>query len=275
MAEEHTPEHRMPEPGTPAPDTPARRGSAFQQAAAADSMSHALLAAMGGWRGLVEALLPGVAFLILFATTPNLWWAVGIPAALGLLFVLVRLVRREPVTSALGGLAALILSGFFALRSGQGEQFFLVGFWINAIYAAVFLVSMLVRWPLIGVLTGFLVGEGTSWRRRPRILLWMQIATGAWIAFFVLRLAVQLPLYFAGAVGPLGIAHLVMGLPLFAVFVVLTVLFVRAVLSTAATKDAGASEDAGGAKDVAAEKDAGVQDADSSGPDAAATDSRA
>lgn len=207
----------------------AARNSAFGRVAEAESTSQALLTAMGGWRGLVEATLPGIAFLVLYVLTKDLWLSVGVPAAIGLLFVVVRLVRREPSASAVGGLIGLVFSGFLALRSGEGTQYFVVGFWTNAAYAAALLISMLVRWPLIGVIAGFLFGDGTGWRRSRRLRLWMQLATGLWVAFFVARLAVQLPLYFADAVEALGVARLAMGAPLFAIVIVVTVLFVRAV----------------------------------------------
>lgn len=229
------------EPGSSAPDSPefeqrlgdAARNSALGRVAESESMSAALLTAMGGWRGLVEAILPGIAFLVLYVLTSDLWLSVGVPAAIGLVFVIVRLVRREPSASAVGGLIGLVVSGFLALRSGEGAQYFVVGFWTNGAYAAGLLISMLVRWPIIGVISGFLFGDGTNWRSSKRLMGWMQLATGVWVAFFFARLAVQLPLYFAGAVEALGIARLAMGAPLFAVVIVLTVLFVRAVYQTA------------------------------------------
>jgi hypothetical protein len=211
----------------------AARNSAIGKVAETENMSQALLVAMGGWRGLVEAILPGIAFLVLYVVTSDLWLSVGGPAALGLVFVVIRLVRREPSGSAIGGLLGLVLSGFLALRSGEGAQYFVVGFWTNGAYAAALLISMLVRWPLIGVISGFLFGDGVAWRASRRLRWWMQLATGIWVAFFVARLAVQLPLYFANAVEALGVARLVMGAPLFAVVIVVTVLFVRAVYQTA------------------------------------------
>ena len=48
-----------------------------------------------------------------------------------------------------------------------------------------------------------------------------------WAGLFLLRLAVQVPLYFAGAVVALGVARTAMGLPLFALGIWLTWLMVR------------------------------------------------
>jgi hypothetical protein len=62
--------------------------------------------------------------------------------------------------------------------------------------------------------------------RKRRVFFWLAIA---WAALFYLRLAVQLPFYFAGDVTTLGTLKLVMGLPLFAPLVAVTWLAVRAV----------------------------------------------
>ena len=48
-----------------------------------------------------------------------------------------------------------------------------------------------------------------------------------WAGLFSLRLAVQLPLYLAGAVVALGVARIAMGVPLFAIGIWLTWLLMR------------------------------------------------
>jgi len=80
----------------------------------------------------------------------------------------------------------------------------------------------------VGLAVGFLMNEGTRWRsdkRKKRVFFWLAIA---WAGLFAFRLAVQLPLYFAGDVTALGTLKLIMGLPLFAPLVAVTWLAVRA-----------------------------------------------
>lgn len=207
----------------------AAKSSAIGRAAAAEGPLAAFLAATGGWFGMIEALAPAMIFLGTFVVTENLLVSVIAPGILALAFIGIRLVRKEPVSSAIGGLFAMALSGFLALRSGQSEDFFLVGFWTNAAYLLVFVVSMLARWPLVGVIAGFALGQGTQWRSRRRAFWSMQAITACWALLFALRLIVQLPLYLAGNTQGLGIARMLMGPPLFGVVVVFTVLFVRGV----------------------------------------------
>src|SRR5690606_14172786 len=102
------------------------------------------------------------------------------------------------------------------LFTGRAEDQFVIGVLTNIAYGAAFIVSALVRWPLIGVLAGFLAGEGVAWRddpRRRRTCCGLRLA---WGALFLLRLGLRLPFYFGGHVATLGTVQLVMGLPLFA-----------------------------------------------------------
>ena len=85
--------------------------------------------------------------------------------------------------------------------------------------AAAFALSALARRSLVGFFYAMLTGLPKDWgrdpslrplRRRCTMLTWM------WAALFGLRVAVQAPLWAAGAVAALGVAKLALGLPLFA-----------------------------------------------------------
>ncbi|MDN3309514.1 DUF3159 domain-containing protein [Microbacterium oryzae] len=193
------------------------------------SAGHVVWGAMGGWRGVLESVLPSLAFVVLFTLRPAaLGLALGVSVGLAAVFTVVRLVQKSPPSAALGGLVAAAAAAALALWTGRGEDNFVPGFFTNAIYGSALLVSALVGWSLIGLAAGFLMGEGTAWRadrRKRRVFFWLAIA---WSALFFARLGVQLPLYFAGDVTALGTLKLVMGLPLFAPLVAVTWLAVRA-----------------------------------------------
>lgn len=196
---------------------------------------HVVWAAMGGWRGVLESVLPGLVFIVAFTVTMdaetrqgNLWLSLGLSVGVAAIFTIVRLVQRSPVSAALGGLIAVAAAAALALLTGRGEDNFIPGFITNALYGTAFLVSALIGWSLIGLASGFLMGEGTAWRRdkrKRRVFFWLAIA---WAALFYARLALQFPLYLAGDVTALGTLKLIMGLPLFAPLVAVTWLAVRA-----------------------------------------------
>ncbi|MFK3679047.1 DUF3159 domain-containing protein [Microbacterium sp. NPDC090218] len=198
--------------------------------------------AMGGWRGILESVLPSLAFVIIFTIRPEpLILSLGISVGLAAVFTIVRLVQKSPPSAALGGLIAAVAAAALALWTGRGADNFVPGLITNAVYGSVILVSALIGWSLIGLAVGFLMGEGTSWRndrRKRRAYFWLGIA---WAALFFTRLAVQLPLYLAGDVTALGTLKLVMGLPLFAPLIAVTWLVVRALHPRGPARD-GASE---------------------------------
>lgn len=217
--------------------------SALGRATRASTPAEVFLAATGGWLGIIEALAPPMLFLIAFVLTEDLWLSVIAPVVLGVLFIAVRAARSQAVSSAIGGLIAVALSGFLALRSGQGSDFFLIGFWTNAAYLVAFIVSILLRWPLIGVVAGFALNQGTAWRRERKLFWSMQAITGCWAALFAVRLLVQVPLYMAENTQGLGIARMLMGPPLFGIVAVFTVLFVRGVYRPELSELAAESRD--------------------------------
>jgi hypothetical protein len=186
-----------------------------------------LLDQMGGPMGMLDSGLPVVVFVIvnvIAGLTP------GIIAALsaGVLIAIVRLVRHKPVAQALGGLVAVGVAAYIAHRVGSARGYFLYGIWTYLLYGGALLVSVLVRWPLIGVLWEGINGHGMSWRRNRPLLHRYDAATLVWVAVFALRYAVQQWLYGADQVGWLAFARLAMGYPLFIVAIVVTVLIVGA-----------------------------------------------
>jgi hypothetical protein len=91
----------------------------------------------------------------------------------------------------------------------------------------VFVVSILVRWPLIGVVWSMLNGLGTGWRRHRGAVRAYDIATLGWAVVFAARYLVQSNLYDSDRTGWLAVARIAMGWPLAALALLLTVWAVR------------------------------------------------
>jgi Protein of unknown function (DUF3159) len=184
--------------------------------------------AVGGPLGVAESALPAAAYVLTYTvsgqdTTVALIVAVG----LGVIFGVARLVRGQTVQFALAGLAGLALSAYVVSRTGRAEDFFLPGLLANAGYALAYLISIVVRWPLLGVIVATLRGGDMGWRRDPQQVRDFSRASWVWVVLFSLRLAVQLPLYLASALTALGVARIAMGIPLFAVGIWLSWLILR------------------------------------------------
>ena len=213
--------------------TPASRAGLGQ--AIAEQFS--LQAMIGGPRGLAESILPMTVFTVVWAFTHDVQRSVLAALVPAVLFTLWRLVAREPVTQALGGLLGIGLGAGLALVTGRAQDFFVPGIVKNLAFAALYALSSLVRYPLIGLLLGFTLGEELRWRRVPRRMRVYQQATWVWVGMFAVRALVQGRLYTQGDAATLGFVNLLLGLPLFGVAVGLTWLIVRRVPPVRATPE--------------------------------------
>lgn len=184
-----------------------------------------MLEQMGGPAGMIDSGLPVVVFVIVNVIA-GLTPAIVAALAAGVLIAVLRLVRRKPVTQAIGGLFAVGIAAYIAHRVGSARGFFLFGIWTYLLYGGALIVSVLVRWPLIGVVWESLNGRGSAWRADRRLRRRYDAATVVWIAVFALRYAVQQWLYGADEVGWLAVARIGMGYPLFLVAIAATVLIV-------------------------------------------------
>lgn len=180
-----------------------------------------LVRAIGGWRGLFDSGVPAAVFVLVYLISgavtgdSNLALALWLAIASGVVVAIWRLLRRESLQQVFAGFVGLGVSAFVASRTGRAEDFFLPGILLNLAYGTAFLVSILIRWPLLGVVIGFITGEGLAWRSDRSLRRAYAAASWIWVGVFGLRLLIQVPLYLAGAVGPLGVARIILGWPLF------------------------------------------------------------
>ena len=213
-------EHPAPEPArAPAsgPATARAAAPAWLQQATGDSFSWSQ--ALGGPRGVVESVAPGLVFVVVYALTRSLVWTLAAALGVALVACAARLLARQPLPPAASGVLGVGIGVLVASLSGRAEDYFVWGIATNAVSALALAVSLIVRRPLVGLAVGFLYGIGGQWRepgmrplaRRCAALTWL------WFGVFALRVAAQTPLWALGLVAPLGIVKIALGLPLFAV----------------------------------------------------------
>nr|WP_211177428.1 DUF3159 domain-containing protein [Pseudonocardia acidicola] len=175
---------------------------------------------LGGRGGAVDASVPVAAFVAAWLLADGLTaahavaWGAAAAVLAGVVVAGVRLAAGRRVGAVLFGLLGVAVAALVALRTGRAVDFFLVQLVTNAASALAWAVSIVVRWPLLGIIVGTALRQRTRWRRDPDLLRGYQRASWVWVGQYLVRLAVFLPLYFADAVVALGVARLVLTWPL-------------------------------------------------------------
>jgi hypothetical protein len=172
---------------------------------------------LGGSRGALDATLPVLAFVggwLAFghSIVAGAGAAIGVAAGVAAW----RLRRGVRPRAVLLGVLAVCASALVALYTGRAEDFFLIQIFTNAASALLWTVSIVLRWPLLGVVVGIALGQRTRWRRDPALLRAYSRASWVWVGQYLIRLAVFVPLWAAGAVTALGLARAVLTWPLIA-----------------------------------------------------------
>ena len=172
------------------------------------------LALLGDRRAIIDTGLGPIAFVIanaIWGLHPAAYLAVG----LSVLVAVVRLVRREPVTNAIGGLFGTGLAVFIALRSGHATGYFVPRMLYAAALAILFAGSAMIGRPLIGYLVMAFWRLPGEWLKQPGARRACAEVTFAWAALFAVRAIVYAILIPIGSTGALAAASIVMGWPAF------------------------------------------------------------
>jgi len=230
--------------------------------------------AVGGRRGMVESVAPGLVFVVTYVIHPTLWPALIGSLGVALVLAVLRLVQRGTVMGALSGLGGIVIGAIWAATTGRAENVYAWGLWVNGAWLAGCLLSIVIRWPVAAVVVAVLKGQYKGFRQDQVLMQRGYWVTWLLAGLFGLRLAVQLPFYFQAQVAWLGAFKLAMGLPLFALVLWIAWWWMRPAISSqapAATATAVAESPAGAAESPAAAADSAVDSAPDSEPDVAAS----
>jgi len=176
-----------------------------------------LSSAVGGARGSFETALPTVAFVAAWMSQHDVKIAVAASAVIVLILLLVRLASRQTPRYVLSAVLATAIAAYFALRSGRAEAAFLPGILTSAAWGVGSLLSVVVRWPIVGFIVAagdpLMAEDPTAWRRDGGLVRVCQKLTMVLVLLYAVRVAVMFPLYLAGQVTLLGVAKIALGWP--------------------------------------------------------------
>ena len=191
---------------------------------------HQLSKALGGKRGMLEAAVPTLAFTVSFLSSDDLRLALVISVSAAVFLLVMRIVQRSTPQFVVNSLVGIGIGALFAWRSAQGGgdasdnalAYFLPGLIYNVGYASLMVLSIVVRWPVVGFMVGSVAGDPTEWHRDPQIVRLCRNLTWMLVLPCLVRVSVQLPLYLSGRAaedaGPmiaaLGVSKIALGWPL-------------------------------------------------------------
>jgi hypothetical protein len=173
--------------------------------------SLSLFSAVGGWRTVAEGVVSRALVLVAYLLTGQVLASALVAVGGVVVLAVVRLCTGGKVWQPVIGLIVVGVSALLAGSTGQAVDFYLTAVLLQAGGVVLFLVSMVVRWPVIGLVMSTLRGERLTWRRDRRQLRRYYVCTAIFLAKFAIGTAVLVPLYLTAQVIPLGIAATFLG----------------------------------------------------------------
>ncbi|MBM7771522.1 hypothetical protein JOD54_001726 [Actinokineospora baliensis] len=191
-------------------------------------MTDSLSDLLGGRRGALDATVPPLAFAVVWLLTDTIGWATVAALAAAGVVAGVRLARGGRVTAVVGSMAAVVVGALVVLYTGRAEDFFLIQLLSNIASALAWAVSILIRWPLLGVVVGVLLGQRFRWRRDPALVRAYGRASWVWVLLqYTLRTAVFGALWWLGDVAALAVARVALSWPLVALVIAVSAAVLR------------------------------------------------
>ena len=173
---------------------------------------------------LLDSFFPLLVFLLINSISDvdaALWGALAISGG----FAAYRLIRRENLTYALGGLGGTLLAALFVKLSGSGAGFFLPGFFSGAATVILCVVSVAFNRPLVAWSSFIARRWALNWYWHPKILPAYNEVTILWAVAFAARLTVEFWLYQQDALGALGTVRILLGWPFIVLLLIVSYIY--------------------------------------------------
>jgi len=172
----------------------------------------------------LDSFLPLIIFLVLnplLGLDTAFWGSLAVAG----LFAIVRIMKKESLVYALGGLGGVLLAGIFIKLSGSDVGYFLPGLISGAITVVLCTISVVINRPLVAW-TSFIARRWPlRWYWHPKVLPAYNEVTIIWGVAFSARLALEFWLFQQEAVNALGVSKIVLGWPFIVILLITTYLY--------------------------------------------------
>ncbi len=187
----------------------------------------------GGRQGIIDSAVPPIVFVAVNAIADNERQADDVRQAAvaavvsALVLLVVRLVRRERTRHVFNGVVGVAISAWLAAKSGRASDYFKPGIWLNTAYLSAFVLSVVFRKPIVGLVLKQFSDKPASWHDHPRVRRAYSELTLMWALMYGLRVVVLEPLRRADLNELAAAMKIVLGWPVLIAVLAVTMPYLR------------------------------------------------
>lgn len=175
-------------------------------------LSQELRAVVFGSRSIIDIVTPPLLFLALVKWL-GFSYAVWGALSLAVLFMIWRIVRRQSILTAVGGVVGVLLSLALVQILNRKEGFFLPGILTGIATVLLAMGSIIAGKPMVAWTSYLARRWPLDWYWHPRVRPAYTEVTWFWAIFFLLRVGLQLNLFQAAQAEQLAGINLLLGWP--------------------------------------------------------------
>lgn len=172
----------------------------------------------------VDALIPPIVY-VLVNNLVGLKNAVIAALSIAVILALFRLLKKESILYALGGIAGVVFASGFALISDNAANYFLPKILGSAGLLLLLIISLFIGKPAAAILSHVSRGWVFDWFLREDIKPAYREVTIAWTILVLIRLVLQIVFYQRGDLSELGWASILLGFPATLTVLILTLIY--------------------------------------------------
>lgn len=179
---------------------------------------------LGSGAMLLDSLLPPLIFLVanpLVGVNNALWVSLAVAG----LFALYRIIKKDNIAYALGGLGGVLLAALLVKLSGSEVGFFLPGMISGIIVIVLCVVSVVLKRPLVAWSSVIVRRWPLAWYWHPQVLPAYNEVTFLWAVAYAARLGVEIWLFQREAVNALGVIQVFLGWPFTIILLIVSYLY--------------------------------------------------
>jgi hypothetical protein len=174
-----------------------------------------VIQAFGGKKGIIDSSVPSLLFVFTQSIAHNLKISLIVALSTAVILTGIRIAKKDSLLHSFSGLIGVMICAAFAYFTNSPKGYFAPSITKNAIFLGVYAFGNAIRWPIIGVILGPILGEDTRWRKDKLRLKAYTMASWVWFSMFAIRFGVQYFLFHKEYLTALGIAQIFLGLPLY------------------------------------------------------------